>query len=106
MSFFVVGLTAFFLGVFLLLVLLSPRGENRPLAFHCQRCHAGFRSPPLHPLPERYQEEDLCLCEGCCEMLEERVRDGIRQTQARFLAEPGSAGGARDRSPEVVRPPD
>ena len=91
MWFFVLGLSALFLGVFLLLVMLSPKGEHRPRVFRCQRCGTDFASPPLHPLPERYQEEDLCLCEGCCEMLEERVRESIRQLQAHFLAEPVSS---------------
>lgn len=92
MWFFILGLGALLLGIFLLLVMLSPKGEDRPCVFRCQRCKKDFSRPPLHPLPERYQEEDLCLCEECCEMLEERVRVGIRQVQARFLAEPGSAG--------------
>ncbi|MFQ5718862.1 MAG: hypothetical protein ACE5IK_04865 [Acidobacteriota bacterium] len=83
----VLGLGALFLAIFLLLALLSPKGENRPLVFTCQRCDRAFGTPPLHPLPERYQETDLCLCETCSEDLEERVKNGVRRIQADFLAE-------------------
>ena len=81
------GLALFTLGIFLLLVLLSPKGDERPLLFTCQRCGVAFGTPPLHPLPERYQEEDVCLCEACGAELEERIREVVRQTKAGFLAE-------------------
>ena len=79
------GLIVFTLGVFLLLVLLSPKGEDRPKMFYCQRCKKNFGTPPIHPLPERYQEDDLCLCMDCSGLLEEKIRDVVRQTQNDFL---------------------
>ncbi len=88
------GIALFTLGIFLLLVLLSPKGDERPLLFTCQRCGAAFGTPPLHPLPERYQEEDVCLCEDCGADLEDRIREVVRQAKARFLANgPGPPAG-------------
>jgi DNA-directed RNA polymerase subunit RPC12/RpoP len=84
----VIGLTVFFLGVFLLLVVLSPKAGERPLLFTCQRCGARFSSPPIHPLPERYQEDDLSLCEDCGAELEETIRDAVRRELAGFLTRP------------------
>lgn len=94
---FTLGLAILFAGVFLLLVLLSPKGEDRPLVFRCQRCGSAFGNPPLHPLPERYQEEDLCLCEACSELLEENVKEEVQRALADFL---GGTGPARRQSGE------
>ncbi|MFQ5669124.1 MAG: hypothetical protein ACE5HD_01240 [Acidobacteriota bacterium] len=79
------GLAAFTLGVILLLVLISPKGEDRPCLFSCQRCARPFESPPLHPLPERYQEEEICLCPACGSRLEEQVVAAIRRVISDFL---------------------
>jgi hypothetical protein len=79
------GLTFFTLGIFLLLVILSPKGDERPLLFTCQRCGVAFGTPPLHPLPERYQEEDVSLCGNCGADLEERIREVVREAKAEFL---------------------
>ena len=81
----VVGMAVFFLGVLLLLALLSPKGEDRPRVFRCQRCGISFSSPPVQPLPERYREEDLCLCNACSERLEERALEALRRVQGEFL---------------------
>ena len=78
------GLALLIAAVFVLLLVLSPKGEERPLVFTCQACGTAFSSPPLHPLPERYQEEDLCLCEACGARLEESVREAVRRTIREF----------------------
>ncbi|MFQ5766968.1 MAG: hypothetical protein ACE5ID_03170, partial [Acidobacteriota bacterium] len=82
------GMAAFGLGIFLLLVLLSPKERERQLNYTCQRCLHSFASPPLHPLPERYQEQDLCLCDHCSSLLEDAVAASVRGTTTRFLAGP------------------
>ena len=94
----VTGLAFFGLGIFVLLLVLSPRGDQRPLVFRCQRCGQDFGSPPIHPLPERYQEEDLCLCDACSAEAEERVRHEVRRVLADFIQPPDVAGG-NDNTP-------
>ena len=80
------GMLIFSVGTIVLLMLLSPKDADRPRLFTCQRCGTAFGSPPLHPLPKRYQEEDVCLCKACGGELEEQVREVVRETLVRWIS--------------------
>jgi hypothetical protein len=95
------GMGALAVGVVLLLFVISPRAEERSLIYTCERCGAAFGSPPVHPLPERYQEEDCCLCEGCASQLEEDVRETVRSIVKRYLADRVPSTASPKRGPEL-----